>query len=219
VDRRGFFRRLIGRRDTKLSCLAIQVVIRADADHDLRKRIHQAIDGTHVDTVDAKRRAYKALASLLVEAEPFFEYAFYTYEPDEDNAEAEFRGWVSEIEAGIATEALETGKDVDGYHRLDAEKSYIVVSVLFLITGPHPWDQGGALGYDDGGKKHTFDGADPESYTRKKLAELIDTIALLDFEAVTADASFVVPGSEEDGLSWSDIADEGWAHLVMLRSS
>jgi hypothetical protein len=197
---------------------AVQVVINAYGDEELRKKIHACIQADVAETPNDKRRYYKQLTALLVEAEPHFEFACFTYDRDPDTAVLGYRQWVSELEAAMATEPIETGDDVDGYHRLSKEQSYIVVTLVLLLTEPHPWDHKGQLGYDTERGRHTFDPEDNDDYTRPNIGALIDSVNYIDFENVEADATFLMPGSDQDGFSWADLADEGWAHLVMLRS-
>lgn len=207
MSRRGFFGRLFGRKAFSRACFAVQVVIHAEGIEDLRDRLHELMDQPGEEGPAEKRRYYKRLTSLLLEAEPYYEYASYSYVEDEDEALAEFDEWVSELEAGMATEPEEAGEEVDGYHRLSSEKRYIVVSLVFLLTKPNPV----AAELDD---------EDEDTYTRPVIGQLIDSINLLDFEhGVEADANFLMPGSSSDGFSWADLADEGWEHLVMLRSA
>jgi hypothetical protein len=206
TNRRGFFGRLIGRRPFKEACFAIQIVIHADGIDDLRKKLHEQIDSPDSEDPATKRAYYKSLTGLLREAEPFYEYASWSYQDDEREAANEFHEWVTEIEANMATETSETGEEVDGMHRLDADKRYIVVSLIFLLCRPHPWHE-------------ELDDEDEDTFTRPFIADLVDSINLLDFDqGVDGDATFLVPGSDADGFSWSDLADEGWEHLVMLHS-
>jgi len=206
VSRRGFFGKLMGKKTFKQACFAVQIVIHADGIDDLRKKLHQMIDGPAEESPAEKRRYYKGLTSLLKEAEPFYEYASWSYQDDERYALDEFHEWVTEIEANMATEPMETGDDVDGMTRLDKDKRYIVVSLIFLLGRPHPW-------HDE------LDDEDENSYNRPRIGELVDSINLLDFEhGVDADANYLVPGSDQDGFSWSDLADEGWEHLRILHS-
>jgi hypothetical protein len=206
VSRRGFFGKLLGKKEFRQACFAVQIVIHADGIDDLRKKLHEMIDGPPEESPAQKRRYYKGLTSLLKEAEPFYEYAHWSYQDDERYAMDEFHEWVTEIEAEMATESVETGDEVDGLNRLDSDKRYIVVSLIFLLSRPHPW-------HDE------LDDEDEDSYTRPRIGELVDSINLLDFErGVDADANYLVPGSDQDGFSWSDLADEGWEHLHMLHS-
>lgn len=207
LQRRGLLGRLFGRRPSERVFFALQLVLHADGDEGLRDRLHDILAGEGPTTPDDKRRYYRRLCAALLAAEPYYEYACFAYERDEERAGPLFDEWVSEIEASMATEEEETADAVDGYHRLDAEKRYIVVTLLFLLAGEHP-------------AAAAFDPDDEDTYTREHMGELVDSIHLLDFEeGVEADATFLVPGSREDGFSWSDLASEGWEHLMLLRSA
>ncbi|MCP4499507.1 MAG: hypothetical protein GY822_06020 [Deltaproteobacteria bacterium] len=203
TNRRGFFGRLFGKGETRQSCFAVQLVINAYGDEDLRQRIHTLLDEDIDETPMEKKRFYKRVAAVVSEAEPYFEHACFEYEDREADAESCYTEWVSEIEAEIATEDEETGSNVDGVTRLDSEQRYIVFSMIFLVNGPHPY-----------GDK--YDGENQEHYTRANLAELVDSVNYLDFDKVVGDACFLVPGNNKDGFSWSDLADEGWGHLKMI---
>lgn len=204
-SRRGFFSRLF-RRSFKEACFAVQVVIES-GDDSMRSKLHALIDGPTEQSPAAKRSYYRKLTTLVRSAEPHFDQAHWEYNDDDREAAASFNTWVRELEGEMATEELETGEDVDGYHRLDAEQQFIVVTFAFLLNRPHPWAE-------------QLDDEDEDTYNRPYIGDLIDSINHLDWEAgVSADAIFLLPGSEEDGLSSMDLADEGWAHLVPLRSS
>jgi len=205
-SRRGLMGRILGKRPFRRGCLAIQVVIEAGNDVEMRRRFHKHIDESPNETPAHKRKFYKGMTSLLREQQHLFEYASYSYEDDERKADEEFRDWVGELEANMATEAIEVGDEIDGMNRMSADKKYIVVSMVFLLTSPHPW------GID-------LNDEDEDSYTRTYLGDLIDSVNLLDFDqGLEGDAIFLLPGSDEDGLSFSDITTEGWEHLHLLAS-
>lgn len=205
VSRRGLFS-IFGRRRFERACFVVQVVINAYGDDELRRRIHEAIaSGSEEETPAQKRAFYRRVCDVVAEAEPFFEQGAWTYQDDPDEADDEFAEWVAEIEAEIATDASETGTDVDGVARLDAERRYVVFTLAFVLTAPNKV----AEQYDD---------EDEDDYTKPIFRELIESVAHLDFENVDADAVFLVPGNDQDGLSWSDLADDGWEHLHLLHS-
>ena len=145
---------------------------------------------------------YKRLVATLVEAEPFFEYGYFEYVTGVEAAQESFDQWVLDIEAAFAAEEEEIGEEIDGYRRISNSQRYIVVSALFLIEGAHPF--------------HGQEMAQSEIYTRAGMGKLLDSINRLNFTRVMADATYLVPGSPEDGFSWSDFADEGWSYLVSL---
>lgn len=204
MTRRGFFKRLFGRSEVQQACFAVQLVWDAFGHDELRRSIRALINGPGTEGVDEKRSFYKKLTSLVREAEPYYEYAFFEYTID-DEAEPTFREWITEIEAAIATEEEEVGDAVDGYHRMTNEQGYIVVTMILLFVHAHPLD----------GK---LDLPEDELYTRAHLGTLVDSINRIDFERVVGDAAFIVPGSDDDGFSWDDFADEGWAYLKMVNS-
>lgn len=208
TNRRGFFGRLLGKREFVRGCFAVQVVINAYGEEGLREKLHELIDEAHDidETPIEKKRFYKRLSSVLLGAEPYFEHASFEYEDHEKYADESFTEWVSELEANIATEEEEVGDEVDGYHRLSSENRYVVFTMVFLLTAPHPFAD-------------KYDGENEDDYTRRNLGELIDSVNYLDFEDVESDAVFLMPGNNRDGFSWADLADEGWEHLKMVRSS
>jgi hypothetical protein len=58
----------------------------------------------------------------------------------------------------------------------------------------------------------------PESdwFTRQTFAHLIATIPMLNFANVQADAVYIVPGNDTDGLSDDDLHGEGYEYLKPL---
>ena len=96
-SRRGFLGRVFGRRPFRRACFAVQVVIEAGADVELRRRIHQAIQQAEGESPAEKKAMYKGLTSALLEAEPVFEYASWEYQDDENEADHSFREWVTEL--------------------------------------------------------------------------------------------------------------------------
>ena len=208
TNRRGFFGRIFGKREFERGCFAVQVVINAYGEDDLREKLHELIEEAHDidETPIEKKRFYKRLSSVLLSAEPYFEHACFEYENEAKYAEESYREWVSELEANMATEDEEVGDDVDGYHRLSSDNRYVVFSMVFLLAAPHPFAD-------------KYDGENDEDYTRRNLGELIDSVNYLYFEQVDGDAVFLMPGNNRDGFSWADLADEGWEHLHMVRSS
>jgi hypothetical protein len=203
MDRRSFLKRIFGSRKVHRSFFALQVVIEAGRSG-LRRKLHNHIDREGEETPTEKKKFYKGLVSMLVDAEPFFEYGFFEYQTDPDKAHDLFKHWVNEIEASMATEDTETDSEVDGFHRMSSEQQYVAVSILLLIDGPHPLD-GQPL-------------SENELYTRQGISKLLESIKKIDFERAEADAVFIMPGNDQDGFSSLDFADEGWSYLRVLSS-
>ena len=203
MTRRGFFGSLFGKKKITQAFFAVQVVFDAYGHEELRASITDLIDTPGTESPDEKRSFYKSLTSQLREAEPFFEYASIEYITDPSEAEEAFHEWVGDVEAGIASEEGEVGDDVDGYHRMDNEKGYVAVTLLLLFEQAHPLD----------GK---LDVEEEDLYTREHVGKLIDSVNRLNFNKIVGDAAFIVPGSEQDGFSWSDLADDSWSHLTPI---
>jgi hypothetical protein len=203
MDRRSFLLRLFGKRKVRRSFFAVQVVLEA-GQSGFRRRLHNHIDREGEETPAEKRKFYKGLTSILLEAQPFFEYGFFEYEVDAAKAMDQFEHWVQEIEASMATEDAEMGDEVDGFHRMSSEQQYVAVTILLVVDGPHP-----------------LEGEDLDEdtlYTRAGIGKLIDSVNRIDFERLEADAVFLMPGNDQDGFNSLDFADEGWSYLRMLGS-
>ena len=202
MDRRGFFKKLLGGSTIERSFFAVQVVFDAAGQEALRAQLQGVLDEVGEESVEDKRRFYKRLTSLMVEAEPFFEYGFVEYLTRSGETQDTFDQWVAEIESSFASEEEEIGEEIDGYHRISSSQRYIVISLIFLIEGTHPL-HGQELDHE-------------EIYTRAGMGKMIDSVNRLNFNKVLADAAYLVPGSPDDGFSWADFADEGWTYLVSL---
>jgi hypothetical protein len=195
--------RLFGSDKTKCSFFAVQVVFNAAGQEELRKRLQQRINAPGEESVDEKQAYFRNVTAVLLEAEPFFEYGYYEYITEAEAAEDTFEEWVGEIESSFASEEEEIGDEADDYHRLSAERSYIVVSLMILAEGTHPFHG-----------KNEID--EEEIYTRAGMGTLISSLNRYNYDRAMADAVYLMPGSEEDGFSWADFADEGWKYLKML---
>ncbi len=204
LDRRGFLKTLFGKKTIDMTFFGVQVVFDAAGQEELRARIQALIDAPGQETPDEKRGFFKSLTSAILEAEPFYDYAYFEHVTGREDAEEGFEEWVNEIQAEMATEEDEVSDDIDGYHRMDNSQRYIVVTLLFLFEGKHPF-------------YGTMEKSTEEIYTRAGVGELISSFNRITFEKVHADAVFLMPGSPEDGFSWSDFADEGWEHLETLH--
>ena len=185
----------------------VQVVIKAFFGDPLRKRLHEVIASGDVDqSVDEKRAFYKRLTGVLADALPYYEMGFWDLVRGK-NAEAEFIEWVTEIEGSIATEKEELGGELDEAARLSADKDYIVATMLFLL-------QKGSASDQTLGKR--CDLKEDDYWTRMTFGELFKTIPMLGFGGVKADAVYLIPGSDEDGLSMEDLHVGGYDYLHPL---
>lgn len=171
-----------------------------------RSQLHGIISrGTQEQSLPEKRGFWKRIVGIVGDHVPHFEYGSWDLIRG-DKAEAEFETWSSEIEGGIATEAEEMGGEVDEASRLSTQISdtrLVVVSALFLVDA-------GSNSDDTLGERCDL----PEAayFKRATFDRLWKTIPLLNFANVRADAVYVVPGNERDGLAELEIR-EHWSHL------
>jgi hypothetical protein len=184
----------------------IQVVVRNFVSDPLRRQLHELIaqSGSEQSLTD-KRTFWKRVTAVLNEAVPAFELGYWDL--ISENGEDEFESWSSEIEGSLATEAEELGTAPDEVNRISAEKRYVVVTLLFLVEGGTNADRTLA---------ERCDIPESEWFTRLTFGKLIATIPLLNFANVIADAVYMSPGSEEDGLSMEDLHGGGYEYLKML---
>jgi hypothetical protein len=185
----------------------VQVAIQAFHNDPLRARLHQAIaGGQSAQTLQDKRAFWKRIAALLNEAMPVFSHGVWDLVRS-DGAEAEFETWCSEIEGSLATEAEELGAAPDEVNRLSAARQYVLCTVLFLVERDSSSDR--TLG-------ERCDLPESAYFTRATFAQLIASIPLLNFANVQADAVYLVPGNDTDGLSDDDLQGGGYEYLKPL---
>jgi hypothetical protein len=206
MNRRGFFSKIFGRRRmADVSFFGVQVIIGSYWEDELRSKIHHIIqNGPEEESPSEKRTFYKKIAAVLTEALPAVEYGYWDYITNSGKAEAEFQGWTNEIEASMATEEEETGESIEESNRISGEKNYIAVTMLFLLEGADSNED--VVGIIDSL-------AEDQYFDRETFKKLIDAVNYIDFEFSFADACFIMPGNEEDGLSFEDIHGEGWEYL------
>jgi hypothetical protein len=185
----------------------IQVAVKAFFKDDFRRRLHETVARADAEQSLAEKRTFwKRVTAVLNEAMPVFEYGYWDLIRD-DNAEQEFETWCSEIEGSVATEAEEMGTAADEVNRLSADQSYVLVTLAFLLER------------DSNSDLTVGERADlPEDswFTRATFAHLIATVPMLNFANVQADAVYIVPGNDTDGLSDDDLHGEGYEYLKPL---
>jgi len=184
----------------------IQVVVRNFVSDPLRHQLHGLIAQSDSEqSLTDKRTFWKRVTAVLNEAVPAFELGYWDL--ISEKGDDEFESWTSEIEGSIATEAEELGTAPDEINRISAEQRYVIVTLLFLVEGGTNSDQTLA---------ERCDIPESEWFTRISFGKLIATIPLLNFANVIADAVYMSPGSEEDGLSIEDLHGGGYEYLKML---
>jgi hypothetical protein len=214
-NRRGFFSTLgglfSGRKHDEIFFYGLQVVINVYGEDTLRQSLHRVITSGEVEErPEAKRSFYKRIASLLLENQPFIEYGYWDYLLDAQDAQTEFENWVNEIEGSMATEEEELGETVDEGLRMSSDKSYVIVTLAFVLESVAAHEN----------LRETLDGIPEEKYFDKEtFTTLIEAVNYIDFEYSYADAAFVMPGNDKDGISFEDIHGEGWEYLKPIMGS
>ena len=208
MNRRGFFSKLFGPKMPYRFFFGIQAVIGIYAKDNLREELHNILNNkTEQELPKDKKAFYKAVSSVLLDCFHAIEYAYWDYILKPTEAEDEFHGWINEIEANIATEEAEMGKEINEIHRLSNDKSYISVTMVFLLEGSERLKQFMDI---------IESIPDDETFFRNAIKKIIEAINYINFEYSYGDACFIMPGNEEDGLSWEDIHSEGWEYLKAI---
>lgn len=209
MTRRGFLSKLLGKRRPKeMAFFAIQVAFNYYGKETLRSELHRLIEESVDDeTPEQKRRFFKRLTSKLQEAIPYFEYGYWDFITDAAEAEREFNHWINDIEANIATEEEEVGESVDEVMRLSSSKYYVVISLIFLLEASPMLDDLAELIYEI---------PEDASAERETFAQLIAAINYFDFEYCFGDAVYIMPSNDKDGISYEDLAGEGWEYLRLI---
>jgi hypothetical protein len=185
----------------------VQVVVTAFHKDPLRKRLHEAIAAAPArQSLRDKRAFWKNVTAVLNEAMPVFEMGYWDLIRG-GKAEEEFETWTSEIEGSLATEREEVGPAADEAIRLSADKRYVLCTMLVLVEEGSNSDL--TLGERCDLPKESW-------WTRQSFARLIASFPLLNFANVQADAVYLAPGSDRDGLSMEDLHGDGYEYLHPL---
>jgi hypothetical protein len=185
----------------------IQIALTNFRQDRVRSKLHALIAAnTNAQVLVEKRAFWKKICATINEALPAFELGYWDLVRG-DKAEKEFESWSSEIEGALATEQEELGKAADEMNRFSAERQYVLVTLMFLVGEGTNADL--TLG-------ERCDIPEKDWQTRQTYARLVATPPLLNFANVRADAVYLLPGNDEDGLSEFDLADEAYKHLKPL---
>lgn len=188
----------------------VQIAFRRYRDDWSRGRLHDVLVGSREDqSLPDKRAFWKNVVALVKGNSPAFEAGYWDFIRG-SKAEEEFETWSSEIEAGLATETEEVGAAPDEVHRLAqtiGDERFVIVSLLFLIDGDTNTDR--TLG-------ERLDLPESDYFKHATFVRLLDSIPLINFVNVRADAVYIAPGSDQDGISALELR-EGWPHLKPLE--
>lgn len=182
----------------------LQIAIKCFGEDTLRTRFAHVLEDARTTDEDVhdKRRLLKRFAALLEESELFWAHGYWEYMDDPEEAAEEFNTWVDEIESCLATEEEELDNDIDNIRRTSNRKDYVVVTLAFLLDEPYPAAE--AVTNED------------DVYLKETFSALVQGLMRIDPRTIQADAAYVVPGNEEDGLSEDDLYGPGWEYLRML---
>lgn len=187
----------------------IQIAIRAFRGEPLRARLHALVAASAGEqTLNQKRAFWKEVSSLVNESMHSFDRGYWDF--IREGGDEEFEKWTSEIEGSLATEPGEMGAEADESHRLATdidETRFILVSLIFLVDGDSNTDQ--TLG-------ERCDLAESDYFTRQTFGRLVSSIPLMNFANVRADAIYIAPGNESDGLTALELQGEDYAYLKAL---
>jgi hypothetical protein len=182
----------------------VQVAINEAAKDGLRAELHNRMTVNKSEvTPEEKKAYYRNISSVILENMFAAEYGFWDYY-ENDDAIDEFDSWQNDLESGTALENSELGDENDAELRADSSKDYIVVTIAVLADESSRnqafYDQIASIKED-------------EYFDRASFVKIIDALRLLDFNRVERDMVFLIPGNDQDGLSWFDIHSEGWNYL------
>jgi hypothetical protein len=173
-----------------------QIALPGDA---LRQRFHEVIGPGGVDpAVDlgTKRVFYDRVVELLRESAGAIQLGYWDYIADPGRAPEEFDEWCSGIEA--------TSRGAPEPRR----GAMFLVSLVFLVEAGSNSDQ--TIG-------ERCDLPESDYFTRATFARLIDTVPMLSYSSVRADAAYMVPGTSPHGLALDVLQGEGWDYLKPIR--
>ena len=197
---------MFGADEEESGFIGLQLVILNSTEDSIRERIHSAIAAIPSEqSAGQKWKFYKDTADLLLELLPYAEYGYWDVIDNPETAEKEFNQWVDDIDSSSIDQ--ETGgatEDWNDTDRIEIDKHYIVVSLLFLLQQKASFK-----------KINEFADSVEESAIndRATYSSLLQRLRQIDFTTCISDAVFVMPGNDTDGFSWTDMRAEGWEYL------
>lgn len=213
-----------GEEDTSYAVfLGVQLVIQVFGSDDLRAQLRQLVDAEENDA-QGKRRFIKSVASLLLENQYAWEYGYWDYRTDADDAIRNFNQWHNEIEASMATEEHEMGSEIDRLGRFSDSKEFVVVSLMMMIDSRDEAVEDDVGAYEfrptyqqlaQPLRSSIEEISEPYYWRTTTFITILEAIRALDPRAIERDAFYVYPGTEQDGLSSMDLlGDASWKYLT-----
>ncbi len=203
----------------------VQIAMQVFGSDNLRKAIFDIL-GCNETTEDpaTKRRTIRAISALLLENRYAWEYGFWDFRADAEEAIETFIEWQNGIEMAMATEPEQLGEAPDQLHRFSDDKEYLILTIMMLIDNrPEP------IADDEGDYDlrptaaqlaaplvDLASGVSEENYWKETtFAELLDGLSALDPRVIERDGIYIFPGNAQDGLSSLDLlGDDGWKYLT-----
>lgn len=181
-------------------------------------------DGSSPDAIALKKDFLRSISSLLIENRYAWEYGFWDYRNDSEEAIGQFNQWRNEIESSFATTESEMGATPDQLHRSSTEKELLIVSILILI------DNREVVVEDDEGDyafrptysslaapfREVIENVGAENvWSASTFERILEATRTIDPRSIAGDAVFLLPGNSEDGISSLDLlGDPGWKYLT-----
>ncbi len=181
----------------------VQVAIEASPYDGLRRQLHDLfVNSAPEQSLADKRMFYKRLVTLLGEARGRFRFGDWDL-LRKANANEEFDSWCAELEqaGATSTQSAEPQKD------LSPGLQHVVVTVLILAV------RGGS---SDDTLGDRCDLQDPDYFTVDTFARLIDTLPMLTFASIKADAVYLQPGQSDEGWTTGELRSADWDYLKPL---
>lgn len=187
----------------KTTFFAMQAAVR---DLSVRAQLHSLVAMTPSEQSLVEKRAfYTEVSNILLPHVASFELGYWDYVGDPDRAEKEFDTWCSEIEKVVGEELPD--EPGQGAYRTPGRRDFFLVSLAFLFQKD---------GTSDVTMAERCDLPLASFFTRATFAHLLATAPMLSFATVRADAIYVVPGSDQDALTFDELRGEGYEYLRPL---
>jgi hypothetical protein len=210
--------------------IGMQIAIQVFGSDELRSRLADLIaspsdpDRERNDDAASKRLFLKSLAAIMLDNQYAWEYGFWDFRRNGDEAIAQFSEWTNELEGSMATSPEELGTEVDSLHRFSDQKEFLIVTLLLLIDNR---DEPVSDDVGDYEFRPTYfqlakpflnlleQISDEDFWKSETFSGLLNGITTLDPRVIERDGVFIYPGAAQDGISSLDLlSDKEWKYLT-----
>jgi len=164
-----------------------------------------ARDATMRQSLADKLQFWKRASGLLTAAMPAYGFGDWDLVRG-SNAQEQFDEWASEIEASLSN-LDESRAKLEERNRPDGPPTYLLATMMVLVHRGSNADD--TLG-------EWCDVPESQWLTCATFARLISIFPRLNFANVQADAIYIVPGTDREGLSADELTSEDYHHLSPL---